>query len=190
MSAFEHVSVLLSFIFALALTHLLSRIATLILERDRVRFSGLLSLAMFNAIQVVFGNWIELWDMRTKQDWSLASILLIFLFSTVLYLLCAVCAPERAEHGEIDMEAFYWKNRRLYYGAFLLLIPLSMTVNADYLGTRSAGLFVQESLGALLFLVPALLGFSVRARWAQWTSLITMCGMFAVFNAMFSKVMS
>ena len=38
MGAFDHVMVLLSFVFALALTHLLSRVGSLMLARKRVRF--------------------------------------------------------------------------------------------------------------------------------------------------------
>jgi len=44
MTAFEHVTALFSFVYALALTHLLARIAELIVARDRVKFSGLLAL--------------------------------------------------------------------------------------------------------------------------------------------------
>ena len=40
MTAFEHVTALFSFVYALALTHLLARIAELIVARDRVKFSG------------------------------------------------------------------------------------------------------------------------------------------------------
>ncbi|HLW34385.1 MAG TPA: hypothetical protein VKS98_01885 [Chthoniobacterales bacterium] len=56
MSAFEHVTALLSFVYALALTHLLARIAELIVARDRVKSSGLLVLGMVNAILLVFVN--------------------------------------------------------------------------------------------------------------------------------------
>jgi len=45
-SAFEHVTALLSFVYALALTHLLARIAELIVARERIKFSGLLALGM------------------------------------------------------------------------------------------------------------------------------------------------
>ena len=62
MTAFEHVTALFSFVYALALTHLLARIAELIVARDRVKFSGLLALGMINAILVVFANWLSLWD--------------------------------------------------------------------------------------------------------------------------------
>jgi hypothetical protein len=40
MAAFEHVLALLSFVYALALTHLLARIVALFDARARVKFSG------------------------------------------------------------------------------------------------------------------------------------------------------
>ena len=40
MTPFEHVAALFSFVYALALTHLLARIAELVVARDRVRLSG------------------------------------------------------------------------------------------------------------------------------------------------------
>jgi len=54
MSAFEHVTTLLSFVYALALTHLLARIAELIVARERVKFSGLLAVGMADAVVLVF----------------------------------------------------------------------------------------------------------------------------------------
>src|SRR2546426_12807036 len=69
-SAFEHVLLLLSFVYALALTHLLSRIGSLLLARARVTFSGLLALDMANAILLVFANWLSLWDIRGLREWD------------------------------------------------------------------------------------------------------------------------
>src|SRR6266480_1557261 len=43
---FQHVSVLVSFIFAIALTHVFSSASQLLLARDRVRFSALLTVSM------------------------------------------------------------------------------------------------------------------------------------------------
>ena len=59
MAAFEHVTALLSFVYALALTHLLARAAELVIVRERVGFSGLLTVAMINALTLVFANWFR-----------------------------------------------------------------------------------------------------------------------------------
>ena len=78
MSAFEHVTALLSFVYALALTHLLARVAELIVARERVRFSGLLMLGMVNAVVLVFANWLSLWDLHSITSWDLPSIAFSF----------------------------------------------------------------------------------------------------------------
>src|SRR5947209_569664 len=87
MSAFEHVTALLSFVYALALTHLLARIAELIIARERVKFSGLLALGMVNAVLMVFVNWLSLWDLRSVTNWDLASIAIQFLFAVSFFVM-------------------------------------------------------------------------------------------------------
>ena len=47
---FEHVTILLSIIFALAMTHILASATELVWERHTVRFSGLQTLWMVNAL--------------------------------------------------------------------------------------------------------------------------------------------
>src|SRR5882724_5958788 len=106
MSAFEHVTALWSFVYALALTHLLARIAELIVARDRVRFSGLLALGMANAILLVFADWLSLWDLRSIKSWDLASVTIQLLVAISVFLICALVGPRAPDEGEIDLEDF------------------------------------------------------------------------------------
>jgi hypothetical protein len=62
---FEHVTLLLSFIYVIALTHLLSSTTGLILARDRVHFSPLLALWMILALGMLFNNWLAIWALRS-----------------------------------------------------------------------------------------------------------------------------
>jgi hypothetical protein len=110
-SAFEHVTALLSFVYALALTHLLARIAELIVARERVKFSGLLALGMVNAVLLVFVNWLALWDLRSVTSWDLASVAIQFLFAVSVYLVCALVGPKVPDEGVIDLEDFFWRQR-------------------------------------------------------------------------------
>ena len=73
---FQHVSVLVSFIFAIALTHVFSSASQLLLARDRVRFSALLTVSMINAVLGVIINWLGLWELQNIKHWSLAEMLL------------------------------------------------------------------------------------------------------------------
>src|SRR5207237_7782978 len=99
MSAFEHVTALLSFVYALALTHLLARVAELIVARERVKFSGLLALGMVNAVILVFANWLSLWDLRSITSWDLVSIVIQFFFAVVIFIICALVGPKATDDG-------------------------------------------------------------------------------------------
>ena len=54
---FQHVTVLVSFIFAIALTHVFSSGSQLLLARDCVRLSASLAVAMLNAAMFVHNIW-------------------------------------------------------------------------------------------------------------------------------------
>src|SRR5215469_16956055 len=129
MTAFEHVTALLSFVYALALTHLLARIAEFVIARDRVRFSGLPALGMANAILLVFANWLSLWDFRSIKTWDIASITVGFLLAVSMFLICAWIGPKTAGEGKIDLEDFFWRQRPYFYGALLAAFILSLLVN-------------------------------------------------------------
>jgi len=170
MTAFEHVTALLSFVYALALTHLLARIAELIVARDRVKFSGLLALGMTNAVLVVFANWLSLWDFRLIKVWDLASIAVNFLFAINVFLICVLVGPKAHDQGPIDLEDFFWRQRPYFYGALVACAVLSLLANLDFLKTANAALFVKQNLTVLPMLIPTVLGMVSRKRWVQWVA--------------------
>ncbi len=169
MHPFEFILTLVSFIYALALTHLLSRIGALIQARDRVRFSALQALMMLNAGMQVFVSWLFGWDFRNVTAWDLTAISLSFLYAVSVYLLCAVAAPE-FDDGEIDLEHYYWHNRRIFWGLFALFTTLALSSNFIALKTPTPALFLQATLVTLPNFIPCLIGFASPARWAQWVA--------------------
>src|SRR5438552_19073120 len=120
MSAFEHVTALLSFVYALALTHLLARIAELIIARERVKFSGLLALGMVNAVLMVFVNWLSLWDLRSVTNWDIASIAIQFLFAVSVYVICALIGLLASDVVTSDYEECCCR-RRHYFSDSLIV---------------------------------------------------------------------
>src|SRR5438105_2171252 len=187
MTAFEHVTALLSFVYALALTHLLARIAELVVSRERVRFSGLLALGMVNAILLVFVNWLSLWDLRSVTSWDLASIAIQFLFAISVYVICALVGPKTPDEGTIDLEEFFWRQRPYFYGALIICLLLALLANLDFLKTSNAALFVKENLGTIAMLIPSALGLISRNRAAQWAAGVCFLVMIIGFAVMFSS---
>ena len=172
MGVYEHIIVLLSFIYALALTHVFSRLGGLLLARRRVKFSGLLALAQAVAIEMVFMNWLYLWNLHSIQTWSIVPVIIEFAFASSIYFVCILCAPDVPAEGTIDMEAFYWDQRQPFYAAALLV---------QFIGAIGLGVYTRMANSGvgwdqILLLVPPgallALAYAVRARWAQWTGLI------------------
>jgi hypothetical protein len=168
-TAFEHVITLLSFIYALALTHLLSRVGALTLARERVRFSGLQALVTVNAVGQVFLTWLAIRDSRGRADVDLITVVVGFAYAISVYLFCAAAAPEAAD-GPIDLDAFYWRNRRVFYGFYALSVVAALAASFSVLGTPNQGTFLGRELLTLMFFAPCALAIAVPARWAQWVS--------------------
>jgi len=187
--AFDHVLVLLSFVYALALTHLLSRIGALMLVRERVKFSGLLAIGMAIAVLMVFANWLSLWDIRGMREWDLFSVTTQFAFAVAIYFVCALAAPEAGGEDVIDMEAFYWRNRRVFYSALLICFFLSLVVNAEFLETPNTTLFLKENIAVLPMIVATVLPLATRARWAQWLGGVGMIVLVAGFAIAFDSTL-
>ena len=189
MTPFEHVAALFSFVYALALTHLLARIAELVVARDRVRFSGLLALGMVNAILLVFANWLSLWDLRSIKSWELASITVQFLFAINVFLICVLVGPKTPDEGPIDLEDFFWRQRPYFYGALLACAVLALFANLDYLKTANAALFLKQNLTVLPMFIPAVLGLVSRKRWVQWAAGLCYLAMVLAYTIMFCSTL-
>ena len=190
MGPFDHVTVLLSFVYALALTHLLTRMGSLLVARKRVVFSGLLCLAMANAILFVYSNWLQLWDLHAIRDWDIVTISIQFAFAVMVYFVCLLAAPEHAEGGEIDMREFFRLQHRPYYFALLGAALLSLAGNFAYLKTPNAGLFLKESMGVLPMFLPVGAALIFSGRLIQWACGIALFLMMAGFTIAFSSTLA
>jgi hypothetical protein len=173
---FAHVTVLLSMIFALALTHVFATASTLILERRRVRFSGLLTATMVNSSLGVIVNWLFLWQLEDIKHWSVAEVLLQLSWVIPQYFTCSLLAMDCSEEL-LDMGAFYERQRPVIYSAYVGLFVMAMVENyADRHNLE--GWKPNEWIGADL-LVLIMFICSVIAGWAkprrlQWLAVAAM----------------
>jgi hypothetical protein len=190
MTAFEHVTALLSFVYALALTHLLARIAELIVARDRVHFSGLLALGMVNAVILVFSNWLSIWDLRSLKSWDLVSITVQFLFAIVIFLICVLVGPKAHDEGTIDLEDFFWRQRPYFYGAIVACVVLSLFANLAFLKTPNAALFLKENATNLPMLIPTVAALVSEKRWIQWAAGLCFLAMMLAYTIAFCSSLS
>ncbi len=168
---------------------MLSRVGGLLVARERVRFSGLLTLAIVNAVAQVYIDWLAMWDYRNVGEWDLYTVTLFFVSSLVLFLMCAAVSPETPEGKAIDMGEFYWRNRRLFYGLYLILLFVFMAMSLVYLRTPNPELALQQGVGNLPYVLISLLAIFVSARWAQWLAGIALLVLTIAWPVMFSSAL-
>jgi hypothetical protein len=159
---------LAAFVYALAVAHLFSRVASLLLARNRVRFSGLQALMVSTALAEVLGSWLVTWATHGVREWGLPTILGVFVVASANYFLCAAAAPEAVAEGGIDLDAFYWRNRSLFWVTYAVLCAAQIVASIPIAQTSQA--FVQGAVATLPFLSAPALALAVPARWAQWVS--------------------
>jgi hypothetical protein len=171
MHVFDFVVVLVSFIYALALTHLLSRIGSLLLA-ERIKLSALGMLTAVNAVWTVFFCWLGLWSLNTMPVWDIASIMAQFAMAISLYFICIFAAPEAGETA--DPEAFFWAQHRRFYWAYIVANTIGIACNVIYLKSSDPSLFLKWNIASLPLYVPCILALTMRARWAQWVAGISL----------------
>jgi hypothetical protein len=168
---FQHVSVLVSFIFAIALTHVFSSASQLLLARDRVRFFALLAVSMVNAALGVIINWLGLWELQNIKHWSLAEVLLQLGWVVPNYFSCSLVAMPYSEGGPLDMSAFFERQRRVIFSATLALSVMGgMATYVDrnnFQGWKPNDWIGAELLTLVLAVCAVLAGWA-KPHWLKW----------------------
>jgi hypothetical protein len=167
MGAFEHVISLLSFVYALAIAHLLTTVARLIANRERVIFSWFHAFWMFNAMVVLILDWISFWDLHAVASWSMVSIGLCILDSFTDYMQAALVCPEIPAEGPIDLPAFHAHQSGRYIGAFAVTTVMALILNSYFSGAYDVAEFAQQNKAVLPLIAVAVTAAVWRNRWVQ-----------------------
>lgn len=180
---FEHIQLLLSFVYALALTHLLASATELVLARAQVKFSWLLTLWMLMALILLFSNWMSFFSMSGVRNWSLAQVGLLFGTAVVQYFTCSLVSP-RVMHGhETDMGAFYDSHRRIISTSFAGLCVLAIAENLSGPPNSHA---LEVNAPIVLMIAIILVAALARGRRLQWAASLALFAMIVGWVAVFT----
>lgn len=167
MGAFEHVLLLLSFVYALAIAHLLTTVARLIGARERVRVSWLHAWWMLNALLLLVVDWISWWPMHNIPSWPVMSILAVLAQSFADYMQAALVCPEIPSLGEIDLVRFHATHARRYIGAVAVAMAVALGNNLYLGGNYNIAEFMTQNIAVIPFLAIVLFAALVRRRWVD-----------------------
>ncbi|HUJ48019.1 MAG TPA: hypothetical protein VLV55_12870 [Rhizomicrobium sp.] len=173
---FEHVTILLSFVFAIALTHILTSTTELVWARRRVRISWLQLLWMLSAVISIVVNWIAIGPLASIKNWTPLEIVIQFVAAIVQYYTCSLISIRPERDGVVDMPAFYEQERPSIFAAYSLLMLVGIFQN--FWDAKNYGMTQSQMFAAigtvLLMLVATITAGWARPRWAQWAAAIGM----------------
>ena len=177
MHAYDFILILLSFVYAAAVTHVLSTAGEIIIASKRVRLSWFSAGWMFVSLLFSCGWWIGLWDLHTITTWSIGSIALYFSIAAGIYLYARLVSPRIPEKGMIDLQEFHAQEGRKYLIAYMILSWVTVAVNA-VLGQVNG---IAQWSAQNIVIVPMALATSVAAiaikrRWIQSLALLIQIG--------------
>ena len=103
-------------VLGVAVAQLMTSVGRLIEVRDQVRTYWVQSLWVVIVLLVDVNSWLAMWNLRRAKSWSNSSFLLLVGLVASIYLVTVLLFPRVPESGgQIDLDAHYYKNRRIFF---------------------------------------------------------------------------
>ncbi len=133
MNGFDLLFSLLSLLLGLAMAEILGDLGKVIDRRQTMKIGWLTPLLAIVVLLDLGSFWGSAYDYRKVLIANDLSVLAVLAFASVYYLIATLVVPEDLE-GVKDLNAHYWRNRRIVVGGIILLnlpnIPLTIAVGA------------------------------------------------------------
>jgi hypothetical protein len=167
MSPFEFIILFFSFIYTIALTHLLFAGTRMVRHRRQLVLSWPHLLWMLAALGNLSANWISLWDFRGQGDLSLTTVASGFLLVIINYSWCALVSPDFEGGETYDLKQFHACEGPTYIAAALALIIASILVNFFAGAELNVTNWSDQNYLVTAMVVPAVLALTVKQEWMQ-----------------------
>jgi hypothetical protein len=182
---FDFIILFFSFVYALALTHLLLAAARMVRHRKSVVFSWPHALWMLDALLILASTWLSFWDVHQMGVVSVATVAAGFVVVITQYLLCALVAPDFTDGNDFDLRGFHERERATYLVGFLVVGLLALAANlagAVSLGVRS---WANQNWLVLAMFLPVLAALFLRRTWIQVTAPLVFFCLQVAFTVVF-----
>jgi hypothetical protein len=155
---FEYLTVLVSVVVGLSLTHFLTALIRIVHNRDTVRPYWVQLLWSGTIILWTISFWWFTFAMSNVQRWSLSLFAFVMLYAVMLYMLVALLFPEDIDPDE-DYESLFFENKTWFFSALLVFLVIDLF---DFWMRIEAGVDI-VTLGPYLGFIGPLILFSIIA---------------------------
>ena len=177
MRAFDFILVLFSFVYAAAITHVLSTAGEIIIAAKRIRLSWFNAGWMLGSLLFTCAWWIGLWDLHTRRSWDIGSISFFFSMAAGIYLFARMVSPRIPEKGEIDLQEFHTEEGRKYLIVYTILSALTVVTNAMLGQANGISQWIQQNAAiAPMTLATVVAAILIKRSWIQSLALVIQIG--------------
>ncbi|HET9439048.1 MAG TPA: hypothetical protein VFO52_02710 [Longimicrobiales bacterium] len=164
MGKFEYLSVLISIIVGLGISHLLSSAARLIQLRRRITLHWPTALWMLFLFIALIQIWWVAFERSTMTDWQFFAFLLYLGIPVSAFILSYLVVPDLTDPTEIDLRASFAENRVWLYGILGAVVLFSFADQAVVDGELPTDADALFRLTGLIYVVLGLVFRSDRAH--------------------------
>ncbi|MDB5710905.1 MAG: hypothetical protein JWL96_2975 [Sphingomonas bacterium] len=187
MHAFDYLVTFFSFVYAIAIAHILATIGDMVVASRRLRFSWLNAGWMLIILLAVIAWWLGLWDLRRQRVWPTVTIAFFFCAACGLYLLARIASPHIPATDEVDLPAFHRREGPKYmigFGAFsLFTIATNTWFGLESGATSSSGSWFAQNAAVIPMMLASLLAGFVPDRRVQIGCILVIFAMWGWYFA-------
>ena len=152
MTPFEYVIVLISIILGLGVTQIMTGVADLVHQWDRVKLYWPHLTWVVLVFVLHIQEWWDVYSLQSFGAWRLPTFLFFTLYPVNLFILARILFPFNPQEEQIDLKLFYYANFRRIFLWTMILNVLSIISNLIVHGF-DVSLFVIVAILSLLGVV-------------------------------------
>ncbi|SRR5260221_5118301 len=177
MDSFAYLSVFISLILGLGVTHLLAGVAALIRARRDLKLWWPTPLWIATTFLIQVQTWWAMFTLRTIEHWSFAAFLVVLLQPVAIFMMAALIVPRTIDGRMVDLRDEYFREFRWFFSALLLALGASLAKNLVLTGSFPQPINLSAHLLFIAIAVAALVSKSARIQLTlALTGLAMLCG--------------
>jgi hypothetical protein len=190
MQVYDFILILLSFVYAAAVTHVLSTAGEIIIASKRLQLSWLNAGWMLAALFFTCAWWIGLWDLHVVKTWGINSIALYFSVAAGIYLQARLVSPRIPENGDLDLQVFHSEEGRKYLVVYAFLSWVTVAVNALLGQANGISLWSAQNIVVVpMAVATSVAAIFIKQAWIQYLALVVQIGGWILYFAFFQPAL-